>query len=110
MKVLTKLRSRSGESLAEVLCAVLLAGIAISLLASMVTAAAKLNRTAALADEAMYTSLAAAEGRTQELSASSGNLNVTVENVAAPVVFEVKFYGVQDELISYELDESSGGP
>ena len=52
MKVLTKLRSRSGESLAEVLCAVLLAGIAISLLASMVTSAAKLNRAAALADEA----------------------------------------------------------
>lgn len=56
-----KLKSRSGETLAETLAAVLIAGLASVALLTMILSAVRINTRADGADEAFYAALSAAE-------------------------------------------------
>lgn len=93
-----KLSACRGETIAEVLVAILVAGLSVALLAGMITAATRLNATARKADAALYSELAAAEGRTKILE-ETGSAQLTLDGDTYHI--PVTVYGVQDGLTAY---------
>lgn len=93
-----KLSARRGETIAEVLAAILVAGLAVALLVGMISAASRLNASARRADEALYQELAAAEGRkTPALAAGQVTLTIGDKDYDLPV----SVYGTEDGLTAY---------
>ena len=91
-----KLRSARGETLVELLCAILIGSLSVALLFGMVTASGNMDRSARAADKTFNESLNGAEARTSALAAVPAGAEVTVGNedvtpdTATP---SVKFYG-----------------
>lgn len=122
-----KLRSARGETLIEVLCAILVGSLSVALLFSMVVASGKMDRNAREADKNFVASLNAAEGRAKVKNEAGADVDppvaddakVTVWNTADMIAhpgdksFEanppVKFYGGKGA-ISYALDAPGGSP
>ena len=108
MRLLKRLRSRSGETFTELLCAVLVTAIAMSLLFGMVSGASRLNSRAMAADEALYSALSAAErGEGEPVDTDSGvTVTVTGESGEKTIQFPVVFSGETGLLLSYAAEES----
>lgn len=94
-----KLRTRRGETVAEVLLAVLVAGVAMALVAGAASAAVRLNVTAREVDAAYYAQLSAAETRAGPKQ--EAKLTITL-GVGASYDFDVDIYGGDGELRAYE--------
>lgn len=100
-----KLRSARGETLVEILCAILIGALSVALLFSTVMVSIRMDRSAEEADKSFITDLSKAEGRTVETTGGK----VTVWNTADPDVEinkakpSVIFYG-GDNAISYVLE------
>ena len=90
-----KLHSRRGESLVEVLAAVLICALSVLLLASASVAAGNINHTASDHDEIYYQALNAAEARNEGPVAST-TLTVSAAG-ASDVKVTVNLYGNKDE-------------
>lgn len=111
-----KLRSARGETLVEILCAILIGALSVALLFSTVMVSIRMDRSAKAADERLATDLRNAEGRGTEVTDTSiipADAKVTVGNkdtaistdVAKPTII---FYG-GDNAISYALAPAPGG-
>ena len=100
-----KLSAHSGETLTETLCALLVVSLSSLLLATMISAATRLNASAMERDGRLYSGLTAAEGRTGTAQAgtvtASGGAGFTVD-------FDVDWYGA-DGLWAYAFREPEGG-
>lgn len=106
MKLLRKLRARSGETLTETLCAVLVMSLSSVLLATMISAAAHMNASALEKDRALYTELTAAEARS---AAKSEPKAVYVTINGTKVTFAATYYGDKDgALTSYAVPAKGG--
>ena len=103
-----KLRSKSGETLAEVLVAILVVAVSASLFLGMVAVSARINRQAVKADARFYKAMSllecfeAEEGAVEQ---RSGSLRVEGSGVAEELPVTV-FYG--DDMVSYQLDGGAG--
>lgn len=117
-----KLRSARGETLIEVLCAILVGSLSVALLFSMVAASGKMDRNAREADKNFIASLNGAEGRADVMDEAGAvvappvaGARVTVRNTADPdddpykANPTVEFYGGKGA-ISYALDAPGGSP
>lgn len=103
-----KLRSKSGETLAEVLVAILVVAVSASLFLGMVAVAARINRQAVKADARFYKAMSLLECFEAEEDAveqRSGSLQVEGSGVSEELPVTV-FYG--DEMVSYQLDGGAG--
>ncbi len=111
MKIIDRLRARRGETLTELLCAVLVTAIAMALLTAMITSASRMNRNAELADKKLYQALSEAQSGTSPVTADPNTVDVSVTNGAAQnkVSFQVVFSGDADELLAYAPTEGGGG-
>ena len=100
----TKLRGQQGETLVEVLAAVLVATLSVGLLMGGVAVSTRINRQAEDTDESFYAALTAAEGRTVQVDAGA----VRVEEASVVhVEIPVRVYGGEG-LLSYALDAGGG--
>lgn len=102
-----KLRSARGETLVELLCAILIGSLSVALLFGMVTASGNMDRSARAADKTFTDSLNGAEARTSDLAAVPAGAKVTVGNKDSAVTSDtatpsVKFYGGEGA-VSYAL-------
>lgn len=70
-KLIRKLKSRSGESLAEVLVAVLIVALSAAAFLSMVTASAGINRTTEQKDTEFYKTMSLLEAGTADTTGTS---------------------------------------
>lgn len=97
--MMKKLRSNRGESLGETLCAILVAGLAISLLLAMLGGTRRLDNKTSEAVSKLYASLTEAEqaGNDGELG-EEGTISVKVGTAETKDV-HVTFYG--SDVISY---------
>jgi len=93
-----KLNSRRGETLVEVLAAILLCTISVALLVSGVMASVQINRKARQSDRGFYEALSAAEQK-NGTPVGSGSVLVRASGIT-DVIFDVEFYG-DDSLYSY---------
>ena len=102
-----KLNNARGETLVEVLCAILIGVLSVAMLFSMVMVSVNLNRGAKAADESLATDLSDAEVRESSDPGIPSGARVTVENkadaITAVATPPVKFYG-GDNAISYALE------
>lgn len=103
-QVKAKLRSNRGETLVEVLAAILVATLSVGLLMGGVAASSAINRQADHSDESFYETLTAAESRT----GTSVPGSVRVAEGAVETSIPVLVYGDED-LRSYALDPGGGG-
>lgn len=102
-----KLRNRRGETLSETLCAILVVGLAVALLAGLISAASRLDRKAAQADAALYQAVSQAEGAAG--SGTPGQITVAIGTGTKTV--DVTFYGNKDQAVSYRtLSPTEGTP
>ena len=111
MRLLRRLRSQSGESFTELLCAVLIVAVAVALLAAMVNSSARLNTKAIVSDEALYSALSDAESGGEPIDNAGGAVTVTVttsSGAVSTVDFDVSYSGSADEMASY-FPKSKGG-
>lgn len=97
-----KLRSRCGEMLVESIVAVLIISLASVVLATMITSASRLNKTAKEKDTELYEAITAAE--THGESGNAGTVCVTVDG--ASVNKNVTFYcsDSDDPIYSYRVN------
>jgi len=86
-----KLSQDRGETLVEVLAAVLVASLSIALLFGGVMASSSIDRSARTSDETFYADLSAAER--QEDSESKETMIVAVTNGSAKAKLNVDVYG-----------------
>ena len=108
MKLLKKLRARSGETLTETLCAVLVMSLSSVLLATMISAASHMNATALEKDSALYSELTTAEEQTD--IKEEGTVTVTIaSNDSKKVSFPVSYYGDEDGAHTSYAVPSKGG-
>lgn len=106
-----KLRRKSGETLAETLCAVLVAGIAIALLVGMVEASSRLEHKAAQTAARLYQAVSLAEEAiTEAVVVPEGKVTISFEGVATDSVnIPVTFYGDKDQAVSYRMKKEAAG-
>lgn len=97
--------SQSGETLTETLCALLAVALSSLLLATMLSAAARLNAAAIERDGAFYRGLTAAE--TGGGISEPGEVLVTGEELSPELSFSVTWHG-SDGLWSYVLTPEEG--
>lgn len=100
-----KLRNQRGETLSETLCAILVVGLAVALLAGLISAASRLDRKAAQANAALYQAVSQAEGAAD--SGTPGQITVTVNGVETSM--NVTFYGNKDQAVSYRTPSPTEG-
>ena len=101
-----KLRSRRGESLVEVLAAVLICALSVLLLASAAVAVGSINHAASDNDEAYYEALNRAEAR----DTPTGRAELTVSAAGAcSVSVEVSLYG-EEGIYSFAAAAPAPGP
>ena len=103
-----KLKSRSGETLAEVLVAILVVAVSTSLFLGMVAVSARINRQAVKADARFYRAMSRLEcfeAEEQAVEQRNGSLRVEGSGVSEELPVTV-FYG--DDMVSYQLDGGAG--
>ena len=104
-----KLRSARGETLVEILCAILIGALSVALLFSTVMVSIRMDQSAKAADESLAADLRNAERRETGDSVSLPGAKVTVRNTADldedryKAKPSVTFYG-GDNAISYALE------
>ena len=108
-----KLNSHSGETLAEVLIALLIIALSTMLLVSMISTASSIDIAARNRDKIFYKDLTHAETHTTEegTEAEKGTINIISDEVELNKEIDVTFYG-GNGLTSYEKapsNESGGG-
>lgn len=86
-----KLNQDRGETLVEVLAAVLVASLSIALLFGGIMASSSIGRSARTSDKTFYADLSAAER--QGSSDKKGEMAVTVANGIAEAKLDVNVYG-----------------
>lgn len=103
-----KLRSKAGETLTEVLCAVLVTGLGVALLAGMMDAAASLDRKTAQTVSKLYSCVTKAEDPASSESTypteESGTVPVKIGD-GDPVNLKVTFYGHKEQVTAYHGTE-----
>lgn len=102
-----KLKCNRGETLVEVLAAILIGALSVALLFTAVMASARMDKTARETDGKYKDVLAAAEGRTTVFNpfadtVSDDDKKVTVANGSSEANVSVTFYG-GDGALSYAL-------
>lgn len=102
-----KLRSARGETLVELLCAILIGTLSVALLCSLAMTSVRMDRSARETDEVFTASLNDAEARTSDLAVVPAGAKVTVGNKDSAVTSDtatpsVKFYGGEGA-VSYAL-------
>ena len=102
-QIFKKLRSHSGETLAEVLVALLIIALSSMLLLVMINTASSMDIATRNRDKTFYEDLTRAETQPEE-NAESGTIIITDENDLEQTI-DVKVYGGQG-LASYEKAES----
>ena len=103
-----KLKSRSGETLAEVLVAILVVAVSTSLFLGMVAGSARINRQAVKADARFYRAISRLEcfeAEEEAVEQRNGSLRVEGSGVSEELPVTV-FYG--DDMVSYQLDGGAG--
>lgn len=105
MKLREKLKSKKGETLAEVLCAMLVVTLTSVAFATMVSAASNMNARSRQADKELYAALSAAETAGEEI----GEGSVQVQIGGQTHNFKVYYYGVDGELAAYRPESGGGG-
>lgn len=98
-----KCRSCSGETLVELLVAILIGGLSVALLATMITTAGRWNYQAQVSDAEFYRQVSDAETRKTEVEAGK-TLRLTLtraESGLSTVDVNVTVYGTADGLVSY---------
>lgn len=101
-----KLRSQRGETLVEVLAAILIASLSVAMLLGGVAVSANLGRQADTADKYFYETLTAAENRQTPVASSFVELTQGGTSIHIPV----QVFG-DEGLYSYALDADGGtGP
>lgn len=103
-----KLKSRSGETLAEVLVAILVVAVSTSLFLGMVAVSARINRQAVKADARFYRAMSLLEcfeAEEEAVEQRNGSLRVEGSGVSEELPVTV-FYG--DDMVSYQLDGGAG--
>lgn len=103
-----KLKSRSGETLAEVLVAILVVAVSTSLFLGMVAVSARINRQAVKADARFYRAMSRLEcfeAEEKAVEQRNGSLRVEGSGVSEELPVTV-FYG--DDMVSYQLDGGAG--
>lgn len=102
----TKLRSQRGETLVEVLAAILIASLSVAMLLGGVVVSANLSRQADTTDEYFYETLTAAEAR--QTPVANGTVELTEGGTSIDI--PVQIYGGEG-LYSYALTADGGvGP
>lgn len=97
-RIPNKLRARRGETLTETLCALLIVALGSILLATMITAATRMNSSAMAQDAAFYTDLSAAAR--QDAAVEEDTLTLREANSTHSFQFAVPVYG-KDGLRAY---------
>ena len=98
-----KLKSKKGETLAEVLVAVLIVAVSTSLFLGMVSAASHINRRTEAADTLFYSALSQLECfEADDVSVSAGSGKLSVERTDGVEWFRVEVYA-GDDMISYRI-------
>lgn len=101
-----KLHSQRGETLVEILAAVLIASLSVAMLLGGVAVSANLGRQADTADQYFYETLTAAENRQTPVSEQT----IVLTERGTSIAFPVQVYGGEG-LYSYALDTTGGtGP
>lgn len=106
--VLAKIRSRSGESLAEVLVAMLIILLAALLLMSMVSASGNIDMQVKEQDSSFYDALSQLEKK-DGAESEAGEVTVTDETGTQIITIDVTVY-TQDGMRAYEKDVPAAGP
>lgn len=102
-----KRRARAGETLGEVLIAMLIVALSALMLAGMVSSAGQINLSVRETDESFYKSVSALEKR--DGTPKDGTLNVKIETSGAGVTTEEVEVSVFEEggMISYKAKEGT---
>ena len=108
-KVFDKLSARSGETLAEVLIALLIVALSGMLLAVMVSTASAMDRQTRARDELFYKDLSHAETHTVEdgAPAGTGRIVIEIDGTDTSAAVDVSVYG-GNGLTSYEKKAGDG--
>lgn len=108
-KTILKLRSKRGETLAEILVSIVLLGLSISILSAMLITAYNLNKAAKEADDTYYSELSAAEGQGEADRIGKGTVIIKEKDSLNAVEVEIDLFGVEDEngLRSYAAGSGS---
>lgn len=101
---MSKLRQKKGETLTETLCAVLVAGIAVALLAGFISASSRLNQKAVGKMAELVEAVSQAE--TAENALGDGVLTVEVDG--EEVQLPVSFYGKPEWAAAYRENGGVG--
>lgn len=104
-----KLHSQQGETLVELLAAILIATLSVSLLLSGIAVSSNINQKAEKADESFYDALTAAENRTHLVNDEiASNPSVRIRENGRTVDIPVQVYG-NEGLYTYALKREQGG-
>ena len=111
-KLMKKLHSKRGESLVEVLCAILIFTLSSVGMYTMVMSAAEINTTVKKAEEQNLQQMVVAEKA--EGAGIPGTITMTLidngGNVKSTTTVDVEIYGADGELSSYFKAETGGTP
>ena len=96
-----KLRNQQGETLVEVLAAILIAALSVALLFSCIAASSKMDKMTRNADKVYYNAFSDAEEQKNPLPDTA---KIKVENGTKNTEISVNLYG-DDGLYSYKKEE-----
>jgi len=103
-----RFRSKRGETLGETLCAVLVTGLSVALLAAMISGASRLDRKTAQTASKLYSAVSKAEdpgfADSSYPTEASGTIPVEIGE-GEPINIDVHFYGHKDQAVSYRGTE-----
>lgn len=103
-----KLRARRGETLAEVLIALLVLGLSTVMLAGMLNTAGQLSANAQKRDEDFFQALNAMEERSPtKIHKETGKVTIIEENNALKCEIDVTVY-TNDRMKAYTLPDGGG--
>lgn len=109
-RVTRKLSGKSGETLAETLCALLVIVLSSVLLAGMLSAAAHLNAQAMAQDQKLAGERAVAETQTLPDDSAGDSVSVTAEGALPGATLPVTYYRQEGgALTSYAYRGGTGG-
>ena len=116
MRLWNKLASRRGETLTETLVAILVVALSSVILATMIGAASRMNKTAMEKDEQLYGAVTAAEAKPDSAKTADTTTNVNVTVDGKSVIFgnsgagSITYYvDASNTLYSYRYTKGGGG-
>lgn len=99
-----KKRANAGETLTETLCAVLVTGVGVALLASMISASSRMQRNYQQKYAALTDAVAAAETAS---TPTVGTASITVQLGGKTATIPVSLYGNKDWVLSYSYEKET---